>query len=247
LEAITSSGNYLGTDRLNRALTKEEKRAFEKLLRMHDFVGASMVALRFAYKLMRNRERAQDLIGRMNLRLVRQGWDPNVVSLVKRLCRLVWSEYTNALSETDAARRAEEIHLRQEAAEGHALPAAPQRGDPLRQGNVRATNARFTPSVEQGIIDAGEQAKADERDEAELAEMRANLGRARAIFESKNDEVNLIFLDNLMAGKTDVNQMAVDSGRDVAELYAAQKRRKRVVERILAEKNGVPPDDEENE
>jgi hypothetical protein len=53
-----------------------------------------MVALRFAYKKTRSHGRAQDLVGRVNLRLVRRGWDPRDVTLVKRMCRLVWSEYT---------------------------------------------------------------------------------------------------------------------------------------------------------
>ena len=33
---------------------------------------------------------------------------------MKRLCRLVWSEHTNELSESDKTRRAEELFLREE-------------------------------------------------------------------------------------------------------------------------------------
>jgi hypothetical protein len=104
----------VGTDRLGRPFTNEEKARFSALLRAHDFVGASMVALRFAFKLRRNEAAAQDLLSRARVRLVRQGWDPNEVALVKRLCRLVWSEHTNDLSETATARRAEEVFLRAE-------------------------------------------------------------------------------------------------------------------------------------
>src|SRR5579872_4272425 len=82
----------LGTERLGRPLTPDEKAVFGALLREHDYPGARLVALRFAYKLARNVARAQDLMGRADLRLVRFGWDPKEVPLVQRLCRLVWSE-----------------------------------------------------------------------------------------------------------------------------------------------------------
>ena len=59
--------------------------------------------------------------------------------------------------------------------------------------------------------------------------------------------MNVLYLDQWMAGVQDVAKMAEDTGRDPADFYAAQKRRKRVIERFLAEKNGVPTDDEENE
>jgi hypothetical protein len=104
----------VGTDKLGRAFTNEERAAFSALLRANDFVGACMVALRFAFKLRHNIAAAQDLLGRAQLRLVRTGWDPNEVTLVKRLCRLVWSEHTNELSETATTKRAEEVFLRAE-------------------------------------------------------------------------------------------------------------------------------------
>src|SRR4030088_2751574 len=106
-------GAILGTAPLGRALTNEERARFGALLREHDYPGARSVALRFAYKLARSRARAQDLMGRADLRLVRFGWNPKEVSLVKRLCRLVWSEWTHAIDESDTARKAEEGFLRE--------------------------------------------------------------------------------------------------------------------------------------
>ena len=79
----------LGTDRLGRPLTDEEKRRFGALLREHDYPGARLVALRFAYRLTEGRASARDLMGRVDLRLVRLGWDPKEVALRSRLCRLV--------------------------------------------------------------------------------------------------------------------------------------------------------------
>src|SRR5260370_16333299 len=66
-----------GTDRLGRPLTDEEKKRLGALLRQHDYPGARLVALRFAYKLTRSRTRAQDLMGRVDLRLGPQGRDPS--------------------------------------------------------------------------------------------------------------------------------------------------------------------------
>jgi len=243
LDAITSSGNYLGTDRLKRALTNAERDQLARVLRKHDFAGASLVALRFAYKLTRNRERARDLMGRANLRLMCTGWDPNEVALVKRLCRLVWSEHTHQKRETDASRRAEEAFLREEGIHGELPPAASQSGDPLRarkEGPVAS-------SPEQHVLRLEEEREEDARREAKLVEMRGDLKKLRDVFVARKDEVNVLYLDHWMAGTEDVTKMAKDSGRDPEEFYAAQKRRRRVIERFLAEKNGVPPDDEENE
>ncbi len=243
MDAITSSGNYLGTDRLKRALTNAERDLLAKLLRKHGFVGASMVALRFAYKLTRNRERARDLMGRVNVRLVCWGWDPNAVSLLKALCRLVWSEHTHQVRETDVARRAEEGFLREEGIHGEQLPAVAQSGDPLRarkEGPVAS-------SPEQEVIRLEEERADDARIAAQLEEARANLAKLRAYFVSKKDAVNVLYLDQWMAGVEDVAKMVANTGHTPEEFYAAQKRRKRAVERLLAEKNGAPPDDEDNE
>jgi hypothetical protein len=83
-------------------------------LRKHDFVGASLVALNFAFKLGRSRPAAQDLRERAHLRLVEQGWDPRVVTLTKCLCRFVWSEHQNDKRQRVAARNAEEVFLREQ-------------------------------------------------------------------------------------------------------------------------------------
>jgi hypothetical protein len=243
LDAITSSGNYLGTDRLKRALTNAERDQLAKMLRKHGFVLASIIGLRFAYKLTRGQERARDLMGRVNLRLVRKGWDPNEVSLVKRLCRLVWSEHTNQEHETDVARRAEEAFLREQAIDAELPTAAPQRGDPLRPQKAGPT----TPSVEQNLVRLEEERAEDARQAAKLTELRADLGKLRDIFRAKKDDVNVVYLEQWMAGIEDPATMAEKTGIDVADFHLAQKRRKRVIERFLAEKNGVPSDDEENE
>lgn len=236
MDAITSSGNYLGTNRLNRALKDAERDLLAKLLRKHDFVGASLVGLRFAYKLTRSRERARDLMGRANLRLVRTGWDPNEVSLVKRMCRLVWSEHMNQERETDVSRRAEERFLAEEKALADTPPVVLKRGDPLH------------PRQEEPRVPTFEQEAADEaRRAAEIEEQCADLAKLRAYFVSKKDVVNVLYLDQWMAGVEDVAKMVENTGRTPEEFYAAQKRRKRAVARLLAEKNGAPPDDEENE
>jgi len=106
---------YVGTERLGRALTREENKELSDVLRKHDFVGASFVSLSFALKLRRgNRAAAEDLRGRANLRLVRLGWDPRVIALVKCLCRYVWSEHTNERRESATTRKAEENYLREQ-------------------------------------------------------------------------------------------------------------------------------------
>ena len=95
------------------------------LLRKHDFVGASLVSLRFAFKLSRGRAAAQDLRDRGNVRLVEQGWDPGVVTLVKCLCRFVWSEHTNEKRERLAAHKAEEVFLREQGID-HSAAQSPE-------------------------------------------------------------------------------------------------------------------------
>jgi hypothetical protein len=116
----------IGTDKLQRPFADEEKKRFGALLRQHDYPGARFVALRFAHKLCRSRQAAQDLMGRAALRLVRSGWDPQKVSLVRCLCRLVWSEWTHAVEETAAARKAEEVFLREMEAETGGAGASPE-------------------------------------------------------------------------------------------------------------------------
>src|SRR5579884_2510178 len=94
----------VGTDRLDRPFTDDERAYFEQVLRAHDFRRARRYALLFARRLARSNEGAHDLLGRALVRLVRGGWNPNEVTLDKRLCRLVWSEWTHEKGE-DARRR----------------------------------------------------------------------------------------------------------------------------------------------
>ena len=196
----------VGTDRLGHALTNEEKVRFGALLRQHDYPGARLVALRFAYKLTRTRARAQDLMGRADIRLVRFGWDPNDVSLVKRLCRLVWSEHTHALSETDTARLAEEGFLRE----------------------LEVTEGFKAQSVEQRAVH-------QEARRQDQANARTQLEKLRASFEKAGDEVNLLWLDHQLQGETDLQKMAASErprrdrvlprGRSAQETHPAPPRR----------------------
>jgi len=201
---------YVGTDRLGRALTNPENRALAALLRAHDFVGASVVSLRFAFRLRRSKPAAQDLQGRANLRLVRQGWDWKVVALVKALCRFVWSEHTNEKSETERTRRAEEIFLREQGI--HSGTAAPSAEDLAAR------------------ID-------DERREEERC--AARMQALRAAFTEAHDQVNLLWLDYSGKQITDLAEMARLSGRDVSEFYLARDRRNRHVKRLVAAASGV--------
>ncbi len=197
----------LGTDRLGRPLTAEESKRFGALLREHDYPGARLIALRFAKKLTRSRLRAQDLMGRADLRLVRQGWDPSKVSLVRCLCRLVWSEWTHAVGESETALKAEEGFLRE----------------------LEVTEGLVVPSIERRMAA-----------EANRREAQAKLERLRAMFQAAGDELNLLWLDRSLDEEPDLQKMADETGRDVTEFYAAAKRRKRAVQRLLAEERGVP-------
>ena len=235
LDAFTSSGNYLGTARLGRPLTDAERNRLDKLLRDHDFRAASIHAFRFALKRTRTKGRAGDLVGRANLRLVRTGWDPNAVSLQRRLLRLVWSEFKNDKRETDAARRAEEVFLREEGIHEGVLPGAPKRGDPGRQKREPAA-----PSIEQRAI-------ALEEDHAELAERRKNFAELQARLRAKKDLLALEYLELRLKGTAEPKDIAEKAGRDVKVIYDAARRIHRMVEKILAEKHGVDRGDDEIE
>jgi hypothetical protein len=196
---------YVGTDRLGRALTNPENKGLTALLRAHDFVGASIVSLRFAFKLRRNPTAAQDLQGRANLRLVRQGWDWKIVTLVKALCRFVWSEHTHERSETARTRKAEEVFLREQAVHGETA----------------------TPSAEALALRIE-----TERREEEYA--TAQVDALRAAFTEAGDAVNLLWLDYMLKGITEVAVMARESKRDVNDFYRANDRRTRHVQRLAA-------------
>jgi hypothetical protein len=202
----------VGTERLGRPLTDDEKRRFGQLLREHDYPNVRLVALRFAHKLTRARVRAQDLMDRADMRLVRFGWDPDVVLLATHLCRLVWSEWMNEKSETATARRAAEGFLRElHVTEGIAIPSMEKRATELEAQHAAQEHAR------------------------------ACLAKLRASFEAAGDDVNLLFLDYAIEGMdlADVKAMAERSGRDVSEFYRARDRRRRHVMRLLAAERGV--------
>ncbi|MBV9949106.1 MAG: hypothetical protein JOZ69_19820 [Myxococcales bacterium] len=118
---------YVGTNRLGRPLTAAEQRELASFLRRHDFAGASVVSLHFAFKLTRAMPAAQDLQERANQRLVEQGWDPGAVSLVKCLCQFVSSERKHEGRRRTTAQKAEKGFLREED------PAAPAFEDEVVQ------------------------------------------------------------------------------------------------------------------
>jgi hypothetical protein len=196
---------FLGTDTLGRPLTNRERDALDAMLRAHDFVGASLVALRYAYTKTRSRQGAKDLLGRVHLRLVRQGWDPNAVTLVKCLCRFVWSEWTHSLEETATARRAEEVFL----------------------AEYEALEGPYAKSPEDHVLRLLAERVADARAAAELGELRA-------AFAEADDAVNLIWLELALRGFREPKDMAEESGRGVEEFYRAADRRKRTVQKLLA-------------
>jgi hypothetical protein len=200
----------IGTERLGRPLTDDEKRRLGALLREHDYPGARLIAMRFAYTLTRNAARAQDLVGRVDLRLLKYGWDPGEIALDKCLCRLVWSEWTRSGSASARVRRGEQGFQRElEISEGTAIP-----------------------SIERRVVDA-------ETDESVRTKGAAQIEKLRAVFEAQNDEVNLIWLKRSLEGQSDLGKLAAESGRDVTEFYAAAKRRGRAVQRLLASDRSV--------
>ena len=216
---VLAMAAVIGTERLGRPLTDDEKKRFGKLLRDHDYPGARLIALRFANKLCGGRKRsALDLMGRVDLRLVRFGWDPSEVPLVRCLCRFVWSEWTHAASESVAARKAAEGFFHE----------------------LEATEGISVPSAEKQAV--AHEARTEARASAQM-----KLDKLRAAFEKAGDEVNLLWLEYTLEGESDAGKMAerAGQGRTVADFYAAAKRRKRAVRRILAEERGAPYNEEE--
>jgi hypothetical protein len=207
---------YVGTNRLRRPLTAPERKDLASLLRKHDFVGASLVSLNFAFKLTRSRPAAQDLRDRAHVRLVEQGWDPGVVTLVKCLCRFVWSEHKNETRERVLARKAEEVFLREQ----------------------RIADNGAAPSVE----DLAVRLETERQEDEHAAERTASL---RAAFVQAGDTVNQLWLDHWLAGVEEPGEMARLSGRDVSDFYRAADRRKRHVARLLADKSGAKIEENE--
>jgi hypothetical protein len=206
----------IGTNRLKRAFTDEEREHFSHLLRMHDFPGARNVAFAFAYRLTHNVGRAREVLSRALVRLVEQGWDPNARTLAQALCRFVWCEATHQRRESASEQKAMEGALR----------------DMEVQEGVHA------PSVEEY-----RQRLAAERADEDRAKTRVDA--LRASFIEANDDVNLIWLEQSLAGEDDLQKMAERTGRDVKEFYRAADRRKRHVRRVLAAMDGVKFEEDE--
>jgi hypothetical protein len=200
----------IGTNRLKRPFTKEEREYFAHLLEQHDFRGATLIALAFAVKLTRSIQRAREIMSRVDLRLVEQGWDPNEVPLARALCRFVWSEASNARREARNEKKAVEGWLRE----------------------METEDALHTPSVEEH-----RERLAAEQEEEERAKQRVEA--LRASFREAKDDVNLIWLELSLGGEDDLQKMAERTGRDVKEFYRATDRRKRHVKRVLESKDGA--------
>ncbi|HEY8088966.1 MAG TPA: hypothetical protein VIF09_14000, partial [Polyangiaceae bacterium] len=180
---------------------------FEEVLKQHDFEGVRLIARLFARKLRRqNDQAAQDLVQRASLRLVRLGWDPNAISLKKRLLRFVWSEAKHERDETAVARRAEEMFLKELEVD---------------EGRVDS------PSAE-------DQHRRLAREKAEEEHAQSKIDALRAIFVKKRDNENLLWLDFTIQGITDLKEMARLSSRPVEDFYNAAKRRKHAVEQLSA-------------
>jgi hypothetical protein len=167
---------YVGTEKLGRALTDPEKKELSSFLRRHDFVGASLIALRFAFTLRSSKAAAYDLQGRASLRLIRHGWDPGEVPLPKRLCRLVWSEHTNELREDATRRKAEEGFLREQGLDQSASPedlatrlAREQEEERRGRRKIHALLASFVAADDQVNIHWLEYSLEGTREPAEMA------------------------------------------------------------------------------
>jgi hypothetical protein len=200
---------YVGTNGLGRALTREETRQLAALLRKHDFVGASLIALNFAFKLTRNRAAAQDVRDRAHVRLVEQGWDPNKVTLTKCLCRFVWSEHWHMKRGDATRRKAEAVFVHE-------------------QGLAHSASS----SAEDNAIRLETERQEDAYEQKRISELRAS-------FVAAGDEVNLLWLDFWLDGIEQPAVMAQKSGLHPSEFYRAAERRNRHVARLLAAESGA--------
>ena len=212
-DAAQPAAPLIGTDVLGRPLTADEKKHWDKVLRQHDFNGARRYALLFGQRLTRNVARAEDVVSRACLRLVRWGWDPSEVTLAKRLCRLVWSEWTHEKKEDRRRRNAEGKFLAEMA---------------VHEGTHSRSTEEYTTQLEQ------------ESEDEEHA--KRQIQRLRAVFVREGDNVNLEWLQFSLEGEKDVAVMAKKTGRDVGEFYDAADRRNRLTQQLLAEDNGVKHD-----
>jgi DNA-directed RNA polymerase specialized sigma24 family protein len=203
---LPPAGPFPGTDTLGRPYTDAERRALDRALVAHGFRAAHRAAVAFAYKKTHNPAHAEDIVGRVLLRLVRQGWDPAEVPLKVRLCRLVYSEWTHWLAERKAQREAERVF---------------------------AHDLALVENLD--TMSAEDRREYEAREAAREAASEARLEKMRAIFREAGDEVNLEWLDYTGQGIDSLDEMARRSRRDVAELYRAAERRKRVTNRLIDE------------
>ncbi len=231
-DADLATTALLGTDRLARPLSNDERDALQRVLRANGFHDAYARAKAFATRLARGRTGADDLVQRACERLVRWGWDPARVTLAKRLCRMVWCEWTHEKRERALAYRAEEGFLQERAATAPAIHVR------KNEGEFRTINVQ--PSVEDDAL------RLLEEKEEEIAAQK-QLDALRARFRAKNDTVNLLWLDYTLEGVSDLKEMAHRSARDVEEFYEAARRRKRAVMGLAAKANGVTYDEGEDE
>lgn len=206
---------YVGTDRLGRALTKDESRALQALLRKEGYVDAHIIALAYAHKVSHHQERARDLVGRAALRLVRQGWDPQEATLRQRMCRLVYSEFMHELVEDTTRKKAE-------------LGFVQGLGDEGKDVTAPREDEAIELEVEQ----------------RRQAHANARLDELRDAFVKAGDDVNAVWLEHARKGVDDLKDIARRSGRTVDELYLAAKRRKGHVRRLIASKKGTPYEEE---
>jgi hypothetical protein len=200
------AGPFPGTDTLDRPYTAAERRALDRALVAHGFHAAHRAAIAFAHKKTQNPAHAEEIVGRVLLRLVRQGWDPAEVPLKVRLCRLVFSEWTHWLAERKAQREAERVF---------------------------AHDLALVENLD--TMSAEDRREYEAREAAREAASEARLEKMRAIFREAGDEVNLEWLDYTGQGIDSLDEMARRSRRDVAELYRAAERRKRVTNRLIDE------------
>ncbi len=196
----------VGTDTLGRPFTDAERLAFDKLLRRHGFHACHRAAIAFGHKLSHNAATAEDLAARALLRLARQGWDPAEVPLRKRLCRLVYSEWTHWLEEKRIRREAERTYTEL----------------------MRYSVARHSLSTEDQYALAAAEAEREARAEARLARMRE-------MFTEADDQVNLTWLALTEEGLDTPEEMVARTRFAPRDFYLAAERRKAVTKRLIAE------------
>jgi hypothetical protein len=213
----------IGTNRLGRAFTDAERDHFASELHAHDYVGASSIALRFAFKLRPSQAAARELLSRANVQLVTLGWDPTKVLLRKRMCRLVWCEHHHVLEEDAAMRRAEEVYLHEMA---------------ITEGVVFVVSgeSNVQPQVVGRSIE--DHRVRLEEETAQEAKASSRLDELKASFEEAKDEVNLLWLQYSRDGETSLQKMAELSKRPVRDFYLATDRRKAHVNKLLPAKGG---------